>query len=447
MRVILAAAAALLIPATQVISEERPHIVYILTDDMGRGDLGCYGGDLVPTPNIDRLAREGIRFEQYYSASPICSPSRTGALTGMHPARWRITSYLQTRAGNRASEQADFLDPAAPTLARALQSAGYATAHIGKWHMGGGRDVTDAPLFAAYGFDMYVSTHESPQPHPDITATDWIWSDQDKVNRWDSTAFLVDQTLDFLRRHKETPCYVNLWPDDVHTPYKPSDEQLAKFTNGPPRQREFKAVLAEYDRQIGRLLAGLEELGIADKTLVLFSSDNGAMPTFGGRRTGGLRGSKLSLYEGGIRVPMIVRWPRHAPAGRIDGETVMSALDMFPTLCAIAGAPLPDDVAFDGQDMSGALVGNPQRRDGPLYWEYGRNDEAFVYPEGHDRSLPLAIRDGNWKLLANADGPRVELYDLATDRAERNNVAADEPEVVGRLLERLLAWRAEWPAD
>ena len=139
-------------------ADTRPNIIFILTDDMGYSDVGCYGGKFVPTPNIDRMAREGIRFTQFYVASPVCSPSRTACLTGMCPGRWRITNYLQSRAGNRASEQADFLDPKAPSIARTLKAAGYATAHFGKWHMGGGRDVTNAPPFSVYGFDEHVST-------------------------------------------------------------------------------------------------------------------------------------------------------------------------------------------------------------------------------------------------------------------------------------------------
>ena len=421
------------------------NILFILTDDMGYGDIGCYGGQFAPTPNIDRLAHEGIRFTQYYSASPICSPSRTGLTTGMFPARWNITSFLQTRAGNRACEQADFLNPTAPSLARTLKAAGYATGHFGKWHMGGGRDVTNAPPFAAYGFDEHAGTYESPEPHPDITATNWIWSPRDKVKRWDRTAFFVDKTLDFLQRHKGQPCYVNLWPDDVHTPWVPGQERLGLYPSGPVEERKFRAVLDEYDRQMGRLLEGLKQLGIEGRTLVIFTSDNGPLPSFRGSRSGGLRGSKLSLYEGGIRMPFIVRWPGHAPAGRLDDQTVLSATDLFPSLCALAGVKLPKNVAFDGEDLSAALLGTPIARAKALFWEYGRNTNSFAFPKGADRSPNLALREGDWKFLINADSTDPQLYDLKSDPREAANLTSANPEVVDRLKEKALAWRKALP--
>jgi arylsulfatase A-like enzyme len=176
-----------------------PHIVFVPADDLGPGDLGSFGGTGAPTPNIDRLAAEGTRFRRFYVAAPICSPSRAALITGRFPARMRITRFLQERKGNRACGQDDFLDPAAPSLPRILKAAGYATCHVGKWHLGGGRDVTDAPKFAAYGYDEGLGTYESPEPHPDITAGGRIWSPKDKVKRWDPR-----ETADLKEREPAT---------------------------------------------------------------------------------------------------------------------------------------------------------------------------------------------------------------------------------------------------
>lgn len=448
--VIFSGFVACLAPLQSYAGDTRPNIIFLLTDDMGYGDVGCYGGNFVPTPNIDRLATEGTKFTQFYVASPVCSPSRTGFLTGMYPARWRITNFLQTRAGNRKSEQADFLDPKAPSIARTLKAAGYVTGHFGKWHMGGGRDVTNAPPFREYGFDEHAGTWESPEPDPNITATNWIWSAQDKVKRWDRTAYFVDKTLDFLKRHKGQPCYVDVWPDDVHTPWVPEGayrEKRAGDDNAPNYESlaNFKAVLREYDRQVGRLLDGLKDLGIGDNTILIFSSDNGPLPTFRGKRAGGLRGSKISLYEGGDREPLIVRWPGHFPAGRVDDKTVISGVDFFPIFCKLTGTPIPSNAAFDGEDLTDSFFGKYMTRRNPLFWEYGRN-QFFGYPRNpHDRSPNVAIRDGKWKLLINADGSGLQLYDLDADRNETKNVADANPAEAKRLSEAALQWRKSLP--
>ncbi len=421
----------------RVFATEKPNIIFILTDDMGYGDVGCYGGKFVPTPNIDRMANEGKRFTQYYSASPICSPSRTGILTGQYPARWKILTFLQDRAGNRAAHQVDFLDPKAPSIARALHEAGYATAHIGKWHMGGGRDVTNAPPFSAYAFDEHVSTFESPEPAPDLTSTNWVWSAQDKIKRWNRTAYFVDKTLDFLGRHKNQPCYVNLWPDDVHTPWVPrgtSDDELKKKDLG---KEEFRAVLAEYDVQIGRFFEGLKKLGMDKNTLVIFASDNGPMPTFRGERSGGFRDGKGSLHEGGIRMPFIARWPGRISAGEVDKKTVFHAVDLFPTFCKIGGGSLPKNVTFDGEDLSAVLLGKPATRKKLLFWEF----KSFTPPKEAGPSPTLAVRDGDWKLLVNNDGTDTELFDLSKDPGETNNLQNENQKVAQRLKKEVLAWR------
>lgn len=423
---------------------DRPNIVFILTDDMGYGDVGCYGGKFVPTPNIDRLATEGTRFTHFYVASPVCSPSRTGFLTGMYPARWKITNYLQTRAGNRASEQADFLDPKAPSIARTLKAAGYVTGHFGKWHMGGGRDVLNAPKFSAYGFDEHASTYESPEPDPNLTSTNWIWSAHDKVKRWERTAYFVDRSLDFLKRHKGQPCYVDLWPDDVHTPWVPRGSDLYQKRH-PEIMRTFKPVLAEYDKQMGRFLDGLKELGLEQNTIVIFSSDNGPLPTMNRARAGGLRGAKDSLYEGGTREPLIVRWPGHFPAGAVNTKTVISAVDFFPMFCKLSGTAMPSG-NFDGEDLSANFFGNQVQRKGSLFWEYGRN-QSFGYPREYPGEISpnVAVRDGKWKLLINADGSKMELYNIVADELETNNVASENPEVAKRLSAAALSWRKSLP--
>jgi arylsulfatase A-like enzyme len=221
---------------------------------------------------------------------------------------------------------------------------------------------------------------------------------------------------------------------------------------GASTRRNLKAVMEENDRQIGRLRAGLKALGIERETLLVFASDNGPLPTLKGARSGGLRGSKLSLYEGGIRVPFLAVWPGMIPAGATDDATVFGAVDVFPTVCKLAGAVLPRDMEPDGEDRSAALLGRPQPgRARPLLWEYGRNDTSFAYPTVRngarpgDRSPNLAVRDGRWKLLVNADGTGAELYDLSTDRAEAVNLAASHPDQTATLKKLVLDWRKSLP--
>ena len=205
-------------------------------------------------------------------------------------------------------------------------------------------------------------------------------------------------------------------------------------------------MLAEYDVQMGRLFAGLKALGLEGNTIVIFTSDNGPLPSFDHARTGGLRGSKLSLYDGGIRVPFIVRWPGHTMAGRVDDRTVLEGVDLFPTLCALAHAALPAGVNFDGEDMTEALVNQPIAHAKTIFWEYGRKSKFFNYPgSAFDRSPHLAVREGKWKLLVNDDGVAPELYDMETDSDEKTNLSLKEPETTARLRAAALAWRRSLP--
>ncbi len=427
----LAGAAA--IAAVRAADPQKPNIIIILTDDMGVGDLSYLNDGWVSTPNISRLAAAGLTVKNYYSAAPVSSPSRVGMTTGMYPTHWGINTFLQARKGNLEAHQFNYLDPQAPTMARALKGAGYATGHFGKWHMGGGRDVKDAPQIPAYGFDEYVSTWESPDPDPAITADQkWIWSPQDSVRRWDRTAYFVDKTLDFLRRHKGEPCFVNLWPDDVHTPWVPGEDvETKKDTWQSPKN--LKGVLAEYDRQIGRLVDGLRAQGIDRNTIIIFTSDNGPSPTFNQQRANGLRGGKCSLYEGGIRMPFIFCWPARIGGGR-DERSLMFAEDLFPSLCAIAGVKIPE--GLDGEDRSGVLLGKPSERRSDMIWEFGRWTN-FPTSGDYHRSPHMAIRSGKWKLLKNSFNDTVELYDMSVDEKETTNAASNNPEIVKQLSARL----------
>lgn len=439
------------IPCGDTLAQEtsRPNIVIVLVDDFGWGDLGCQGNTMVATPRMDRMAREGVRFTQGYVAAPICSPSRCGLITGQFPARWHITSYLQTKAGNRACEMADYLDPKAPSLPRMLQESGYKTAHVGKWHLGGGRDVTDAPKFAAYGYDLGLGTYESPEPAPALGLKNTPWGPQDQlepgqVPRHQRTRWMVDQTLGFLRENRSSPCFINLWLDDTHTPFTPSEEQMARVRvagEGAQKTR-YKAVLAETDLQIGRLLDGLKDTN----TLVVFLGDNGASPPFERQRVGGLRGQKLSLYEGGIRVPFVAWWPGKTKAGVVNKQTVISSLDLLPSLATVCRAKLPDGYTPDGQDLSAALLGESPVRNRPLYWEYGRNTTSFAYPQDPKQKSPsLAVREGDWKLLVRPDGIGAELYQLSWDPKEAENLAEREQERAARLTRMALQWRKSLP--
>lgn len=419
--------------------KQKPNIVIIYTDDMGIGDLSCYNSGWVATPNIDKLASQGLKFNHYYTSSPVSSPSRVGLTTGMFPTEWGINTFLHERKGNTDCEQCDYLDSNAPTMAKSLKAAGYATAHIGKWHMGGGRDVDDAPQIPKYGFDEYVTTYEGPDPDPLITASNWIWSEKDSIQRWDRTAYFVDKTLDYLARHKDKPCFVNLWPDDMHDPWIPSSG-FYPISESWASRNNFVAVLTQYDKQIGRLMEGLEQLGIRENTLVIFTSDNGALPTFDNARTNGHRGSKNSIYEGGVNMPFIVSWPGTIKAGETDNESVINAVDLYPSLCQIAGAKLIEGFDYSGEDMSQALLGiKEQRRTKDMMWDFGRN-KYFNKPQKKQRSPHLGIRRGDWKLLVDSDGKNIELYDIKIDPNETTDLSAKHPELCSELSRKVIDW-------
>ena len=448
---------------------DRPNIVVIFLDDMGYGDLGCFGNSAVGTPHIDQLAAEGVRWTQFYANSPICSPSRVAVMTGQYPQRWQAYGHFASRKRNDARGMADWLDAGAVVLPRLLHEAGYATGHFGKWHMGGGRDVGDAPHPAAYGFDESLVSFEGlgerllDEGHGLSKRSDELGQGPTRwVRKHEKTPIYVDRAIEFIRQNKGGPFYVHLWPNDIHDPFKPSDAQINAVPEQSNRQnsgqwRKFFAVLKALDQQIGRFVDAIDSMGLKEDTLIVLTSDNGptawrryyrggngegAAPGF----TDGLRGRKWSLYEGGIRMPLIVRWPGHAVAGKVNDVTVGSTIDLLPSLCAIAGVELPDDYNSDGVDLSREMLGQAETvRGRPIFWEYNSLGGNIRPGLKKDRSPVLAVRNGDWKLLANADGSNVELYNLATDRDESEDLAEQYPHRTARMKAGLLGWYQSLP--
>jgi len=437
--------------------KRRPNIIFVFIDDMGYADPSCFGNPSMKTPNIDRLAADGLRVTQFYTNSPICSPSRVAVMTGQYPIRWRVHSYLESRANNRKRQMANWLDPKAPMTARILKQAGYATAHFGKWHIGGGRDVGDAPLPQEYGFDESLVAFEGlgdrilfSKKGLSGRSAELGRGDIEYLPKHQSTQRYVDRTLKFIRHNSDRPFYIELFPNDVHDAHVPPEEAVEKWkaVTDNPFEQKFFAVLEELDRQIGRLLNGLDAAGLAEETLIVFTSDNGPTdwphyyrkgfdpPGF----TGPLYGRKWSLYEGGIRMPFIARWKGVIPSGSVDTESVMCGIDLAPTFCHVAGVKLPDTVRHDGEDMHRVLLGHPRPRSRPVFWQYGE-PYSRLRPGNPDFISPsLAVRDGDWKLLINTDGTDARLFNLADDIGERRNALDKNPQIAQELWKKIRTW-------
>lgn len=439
---LLLAASAPAVAAGVAAGANRPNIIFILADDLGWGDLGCYGNTFLPTPNLDRLAQTGTLFTHFYVNGSVCSPSRTAFFTGHYPARHRVHGHFATPEMNTARGMAQFLDPQVPNVARTLRDAGYATAHVGKWHLGNG---SGGPPIADYGFD-FVGSGEGGGAGI---------AREDPYYRARSSALFVDEGLRFIDGRGDRPFYLQLWMLVPHATLNPTPEQMAPFArlSNPDLPHKsartiYYASVADLDREVGRLMAELAKRGLAGNTLVVFSSDNGPEDAFilnaghsGAGSPGPFRGRKRSLYEGGVRVPFLVRWPARIPAGRIDDTSVVAGVDLMATLCRLAGVSMPAGHASDGEDVSDILLGRTRPRTTPLFWEWRFNIAGHVSA----RSPQLAVRDGDWKLLLNPDRSRVELYEIPRDPMQVDNLADRHPDIVARLSERVLAWQRQLP--
>lgn len=437
-------------------TSDRPNIVFLYADDLGYGDLACYGSSMAKSPHLDRLASDGSRFTQFYVSHCVCSPTRCSAITGQFPGRHRIFGHIAYFEANRARGMPDWLDVEAPSLPRALQHAGYRTAMIGKWHLGGGSgsmwnsdhvviNHPDAPAVSRYGFDHVRTTfgnsptwkhaHPWPETHDIYPYADEEWATF-------SSRAVADETIGFIEEHVQSsrsqePFYVNVWFKDAHVPLRPTDAMRRPFRHLEEKAQVHYAMVAYMDEQIGRVLDALDQLEIRDNTLVLFSSDNGAGEGRGGS-CGPLRGWKHYLYEGGIRVPLIVRWPGRVPANQVDERSVINIVDLIPTLAGLCTAELPADYESDGENVIDALCGQPWERTRSQYWHYGQAAKG---------TPTLAIRKKQWKLLTDPGTERLELYDLESDLAEAMNLADARPDVAASLRTELLTWYESLPID
>jgi arylsulfatase A-like enzyme len=422
-------------------SKRPPNIIFILADDLGYGDLGCYGQKKIKTPNLDRLAKQGMRFTQVYAGSAVCAPSRCSLMTGKH------TGHALIR-GNALVP----LRPEDVTVATILKRAGYVTGLIGKWGLG---EPGSTGVPSKQGFDDFFGYLN--QQHAHNYYPDYLWRNEEKVSiegniveknvatkrAQYSHDLFADEALRFIEKNKTNPFFLYLSFTIPHANNEagklgmevPSDEPYSKEA-WPQPQRNHAAMITRMDRDIGRLMEKLRELGLDENTIVFFTSDNGPHQEGGGdpfffSSAGPLRGFKRSLHEGGVRVPMIVRWQGRIPAGETNPH-VWAFWDFLPTVAELAGAKAPNDI--DGISVVPTLLGKgKQRTHDFLYWEF------------HERGSQQAVRMGDWKAVRAKLGGPLELYDLAKDLGEEKNIADRHPDVIARIEAHLKTVRTDSP--
>ncbi len=422
-------------------SLERPNIIFIMADDMGYGDLGCYGQKEIKTPNIDKLADEGTRFTDCYAGSTVCAPSRSVLMTGLHTGHTRVRGN-KADVGGVGPQKRVPLEEEDVTVAEVLKQVGYVTGMTGKWGLGE-PETTGVPN--RQGFDEWFGYLNQQAAHSYYPL--YLWRNEEKQmlegnangKRQQYTHdMFTDFALDFIGRHKSDPFFLYLPYTIPHAKYEiPSTEP---YTNKPwsADAKVHAAMITRMDGDVGRIMALLDESGIDKKTLVFFCSDNGAAKRWEGvfDSSGPLRGSKRDMYEGGIRTPMIVRWPGKVGAGKTS-DAIWYFADLLPTLADLTGATAPPDI--DGISVLPALLGKKQK-----------TDDRFLYWEFFERNFQQAVRRGNYKAVRLAPSKPLELYDLAEDIAEQRDISAERPEVVVKIEKYLRTARTEspnWPVE
>lgn len=430
----------------------KPNILLIYADDWGWGDLKCHGHPEIKTPNIDRLASEGIDFHCFTVGNPVSSPSRTALLTGNYPARHSIHSAISTHEKNAMSGIPDWLDPRVTLLPRLLKEDGYITGHFGKWHLSlHGKNITpETPLPSAYGFDeAAVWTGPGRTVFENSSYADKEGQGNNPVAASYLTAAAAEKAIRFISEARGHPFFVNLWIHETHTIISATEEDKKAYPDTPEPQRTYYSAITRADRIIGVVLDTLKKLGLEENTIVIFSSDNGPedphldpnhVRYYSVGSTNGLRGRKRSLYLGGVNTPFIVRWPGQIPAGKVDTKSIISNVDILPTLLAAADIQLPENYNPDGVNVLNAFKGKKFVRNKPLFWEWrGPYNKEANWPE-------LSMLDGKYVLLMAQKSGRIELYDIFKDRRQQNSLVEVYPKIVSAMKAKLLAWKATLPA-
>lgn len=429
--VAVAMAAWYLVPAGRVVAApvERPNVIVIFTDDQGGADLHIAGASDIDTPNLDALARSGVRFSQFYAAAPLCSPSRAGLLTGRYPTRAGMPGNAPSEAGHAGMPGSEV------TIAEMLRASGYATGHVGKWHLGYSADTM--PL--GQGFDSSFghmggcidnyshffywngpNRHDLQRDGQEVQAPGRFFGD-----------LMVEEGVAFLKKHRDHPFFLYFAINEPHYPYQGTPRWLERYAGLKYPRNLYASFVSTMDERIGRLLAEVDALGLRERTIVIVQSDHGHSTEerahFGGGSAGIYRGAKFSLFEGGIRVPAIIRWPGHIPAGEVRDQ-IAHGCDWLPTIAELCDVPLPK-IHLDGKSLAAVIrsADAPTPHDAVL-WQLGGS---------------WAVRSGEWKLLHDpvdttrrAPGERLRgdyLYRLSDDPSEKTNVAAAHPDVVRRL--------------
>jgi len=447
-------AAAWAFPRAMRAMERKPNIVVILVDDLGWADTACYGSRYYETPNIDRLASEGMRFTNGNAACAVCSPTRASLLTGRYPARVGVTDWIRPRFQSDSfptdkknptayvgGKNQKLLCPPNPfwmeleevTLAEALKPAGYPCGQVGKWHLGpddwfpdkqgfdiniGGCDFGQPPSY----FDPYVREKQGGIPTLPPRQTGEYLTDRE-----------ADEAVRFIREHADGPFFLYMAHYAVHTPLQAKQELIKKYQAKPPTEQNnptYGAMIESVDQAVGRILSTLDETGLADNTIVIFTSDNGGLLKSTSNLP--LRSGKGYPYEGGIREPVIIRWPGMVRPGSLC-EVPVCSIDSFPTLCAAAGVVLPPERVIDGESLMPLLRESGEWKRDALFWHFPhyRGDDVVPYS---------IIRAGDWKLIKRYEGKPFELFDLKNDMAETTDLSEKMPEKVQELDARLTAW-------